>query len=58
MAETHDYVPVGALLWPGMTDNSSEQSDRIVDLSATDGAPITVPRSTVTAADRGWGRAR
>jgi len=41
-----------------MTDNSSEQSDRIVDLSATDGALITVPRSTVSDADRVWGRAR
>jgi len=41
-----------------MTDSSSERATRIVDLRATDGAPITVPRSTVTAADRGWGRAR
>ncbi len=41
-----------------MTDNSSERATRIVDLSATDGAPITVPRSTVSEANRGWGRAR
>ncbi len=41
-----------------MTDNSSEQSDRIVDLSATDGAPITLAGSTVSEANRGWGRAR
>jgi len=41
-----------------MTEHSSEQSDRIVGVTDTAGAPITVPRSTVTAADRGWGRAR
>jgi len=39
-----------------MTDNSSEQSDRIVGVTDPVGALIAVPRSTVTAADRGWGR--
>jgi len=41
-----------------MTDNSSEQSDRIVGVTDTAGALIAVPRSTVSDADRGWGRAR
>ena len=41
-----------------MTDNSSERATRIVGVTDTAGALIAVPRSTVTAADRGWGRAR
>lgn len=41
-----------------MTDNSSERATRIVGVTDTAGAPIAVPRSTVSDADRVWGRAR
>ncbi len=41
-----------------MTDNSNERATRIVGVTDTTAAPITVPRSTVSAGDRGWGRAR
>jgi len=41
-----------------MTDNSSERATRIVGVTDTAGAPITLRRSTVSEADRGWGRAR
>jgi len=41
-----------------MTDNSSERATRIVGVTDPVGAPIALPRSTVSDADRGWGRAR
>jgi hypothetical protein len=41
-----------------MTDSSSERVARIVGVTDTAGAPIALPRSTVSDADRGWGRAR
>ncbi len=41
-----------------MTDNSSERATRIVGVTDPVGALIAVPRSTVSEATRGWGRAR
>jgi len=41
-----------------MTDNSSERATRIVGVTDPVGALIAVPRSTVSEANRGWGRAR
>ncbi len=41
-----------------MTDNSSERATRIVGVTDTAGALIALPRSTVSEANRGWGRAR
>ncbi len=41
-----------------MTDNSSERATRIVGVTDTTAAPIALPRSTVSEANRGWGRAR
>jgi len=41
-----------------MTDNSNERATRIVGVTDPVGALIAVPRSTVSEADRGWGRAR
>jgi hypothetical protein len=41
-----------------MTDNSSERATRIVGVTDTVAALIALPRSTVSEANRGWGRAR
>jgi len=41
-----------------MTDNSSERATRIVGVTDPAAALIALPRSTVSEANRGWGRAR
>jgi len=41
-----------------MTDSSSERATRIVGVTDTAGALIALPCSTVSEADRVWGRAR